>query len=1780
MCDNHLLVWNARGLNSRAHRNVVRNIALQHRASVVCLQETKIEDFSVSLNNDLLGCDFDFIPLPAVGAAGGAVSAWRRDLWDVSSPHVRRFTVTFKLRPLCGQGEDWWLTNVYGPPNRAEKDAFLLELRDVRAGCPGPWLLVGDFNLIYQAADKNNGRLHRSLMARFRAVLDDLLLSELLLSGRLFTWSNGRDSPTLERLDRAFASVEWLEQFPSHQLRCLSSDSSDHAPLLLVLDTEPWGRPRFRFDNYWTKIVGFSDVVAAAWGPPNPDVDACRALDQKLRHLAKALRSWHATQVGDVPLQLAVARVVIAEFDIAQESRQLSLGELQLYRELKAYVPGLASLERTMARQRARTRYLRENDACTKFFHLQACHRRRKNYLFAINHAGQTFSDEQAKAGIVHSYYSDLLGTPFPRQQRIDLTRLDLPTLVLGELVVPFTMEEVTRIVHETPSDRAPGPDGFTGAFYKAAWGVVGLDVFRVFQALWEMDFRSFHSLNDALMVLLQKTDAPAGLKDYRPISLMHSVGKMFAKGLALRLAPRMHHIVKINQSAFVRGRRIHENYHTVQLTCRWLYARRVPAVLLKIDLAKAFDSVAWPFLLEVLERISFPQRWRDWVSAILSSASTKVLVNGRAGLRICHARGLRQGDPLSPLLFVIVMEVLNALFAEADRSGMLAPLPGDVIKYRASIYADDLVIFLTPTATDFSCVRRILELFAGASGLATNLDKCVMTPIRCSEVDIDVALGAFPCRLQHFPVLYLGVPLALTRLDRATEQRLVDKVAARIPSWKGGLLTKAGRKTLVQTTLSAIPVHTSICCALSSWAIEEIDKRRRAFLWAGSDTVVAGKCMLAWPFVCAPKELGGLGLPDLRSMGFALRLRWEWQRRSQPDVPWARLPCRKERVVDCLFRASVSVVLGDGAHALFWTDAWLPEGAICNFAPRLFRAVGCRRRGRTVREALQEDQWVRDIVGAPTAAVIDEFLCLRELLHDVQLRADVPDRFVWRWTADGSYSSSSAYQLFFAGRTPLAGAPKIWKASAPPKVKFFCWLVLHGRPWTAERRHRHGLQACAACALCSQEDESIDHLLTSCVFTRQVWHQLLSRVGLAHLCPTTESRHNSQGTLTRKADKVAEVTATYEKLLGHYDTRHLSLNLNELEVTSHNLESLEEPFSEQEIEQAVKLIPKEKAPGPDVVQPQYQGFHWLNRSHVVLIPKKPQPESVSDYRPISLTHSFIKLFSKVLASRLASIITTLVDVNQSAFIKKRCIQDNFKLVQNTVQWLHKRKVEALLVRIDISKAFDTVSWPYLIEVLSAFGFGQKWLFWISTLMLNSRSAFFVNGSLTRDIEHRRGVRQGDPLSPLLFVLAMEPLNRLIKRAEISGVLSSLPSSLTRFRLSLYADDIVMFLRPTLEDVTNLHVLFGIFGQASGLAMNPNKSEFFPIKVDEGKLLELQAIAGVKLSAFPTRYLGLPLHSKRIPNDQVQVLVDKISGRLAGWKKCHLTKQGRVVLVNSVLTGMTTYWLLVDQLPTWAIKQIDKCRRNFIWKGHESWNKASFLVAWNRMCRSKMLGGLGIKNLAFFGRALRLKWLWHLWGEAEKPWKKLNFGSTKDRALFFASTIITIGNGQDTPFWEARWLNGVSPKQFAPELYIKSSRKLYSVNYMLTDNKWLKCIGRIDTMQELDQAITLCCAVKGMTFTPDRDQITWIWTSNGDFTVASAYEIQFIGAIGVQWSKFLWKATAQPKCKFFAWSAILNRINTAELLAVKGLPHQDVCYLCNLEFETTYHLLSACPFTA
>jgi retron-type reverse transcriptase len=255
--------------------------------------------------------------------------------------------------------------------------------------------------------------------------------------------------------------------------------------------------------------------------------------------------------------------------------------------------------------------------------------------------------------------------------------------------------------------------------------------------AFWAQDGRSLHHLNNAFLVLLRKKAQPAEIHDYRPISLIHSFGKLITKCLANRLAPKLDALVSRNQSTFIKGRCIHDNFRAVWLSCKALHATKTQSVLLKIDIAKAFDTVSWTFLLEVLLHMGFGRRWRNWMSLILSSASTKILLNGNACRRICHARGLRQGDPLSPMLFILVMEVINHTIRWLDQQGLLAPFANARLPQCASIYANDLILFVAPRNSDLSMLRTVLQVFGQASGLFANLDKSVATPIHCTDAEI-----------------------------------------------------------------------------------------------------------------------------------------------------------------------------------------------------------------------------------------------------------------------------------------------------------------------------------------------------------------------------------------------------------------------------------------------------------------------------------------------------------------------------------------------------------------------------------------------------------------------------------------------------------------------------------------------------------------------------------------------------------------------------------------------------------------------------------------------------------------------------------------------------------------------------------------------------------------------------------------------------------------------------------------------------------------------------------
>jgi hypothetical protein len=245
-----------------------------------------------------LGPSFDgFAYLPAVETRGGILLAWNKSVVDIASISLDTHALTGEVIPR--DDNRWWITTVYGPQSSDDKISFLQELGERRSLCPGPWLLLGDFNMILSAAEKNNDRLDRSMMSRFRSFVLEHVIKDLYLLGRRFTWSNERATPTLTRIDRAFASIDWDLMHPDAILQALSSSVSDDAPIHLSLSAACRPKRRFKFEAIWLKLEGFEEALREAWWCSPAIVDPFKRLDVLFRNAAEFLQSWGGEKSGE-----------------------------------------------------------------------------------------------------------------------------------------------------------------------------------------------------------------------------------------------------------------------------------------------------------------------------------------------------------------------------------------------------------------------------------------------------------------------------------------------------------------------------------------------------------------------------------------------------------------------------------------------------------------------------------------------------------------------------------------------------------------------------------------------------------------------------------------------------------------------------------------------------------------------------------------------------------------------------------------------------------------------------------------------------------------------------------------------------------------------------------------------------------------------------------------------------------------------------------------------------------------------------------------------------------------------------------------------------------------------------------------------------------------------------------------------------------------------------------------------------------------------------------------
>ncbi|WVZ83395.1 hypothetical protein U9M48_030553 [Paspalum notatum var. saurae] len=530
--------------------------------------------------------------------------------------------------------------------------------------------------------------------------------------------------------------------------------------------------------------------------------------------------------------------------------------EAEFRASLKLLCLGLSSLERTMARQRARVRYIAEGDANTRYFHVLARGKKKRIFIPQLDIDGAHLTDHEAMEQAFFAHFKSVFGTSVHRPHGLNLSELGYEATDLSSLDEPFTEEEVWAAINNMPNDRAPGPDGFIGAFYKAAWNTVKPDIMATLDAFhWGNDC-GFGRLNNGLIILLPKKSDACTLSNFKPIAMVHSFGKLVSKLLAFRLAAHLLDLISCNQMAFVRGWALHDSYKFVQSAAAYFRKKKILVALLKIDISKAFDTISWKFLLDVLQALGFSGRWRDWVAILLSSASSWVLLNGRPGQKIIHRRGVRQGDSLSPMLFILAMDAFNRLLFSAGRRGILS-MPGFLaVRHHCSLYADDAILFLSTTTSEASRAKWLLQVFGGASSIVANLGKCSLSTITVDDGVTASIAAILECRVAPFPVVYLGLPLSIRALPKSCLHGLVEKVAKKLPASHGPLMSRSGRLVWINSVLMGMPVFAMMANNLPAWVTAEINAICRKFLWAGSDQSVRGKCLVAWPVVATPLEL------------------------------------------------------------------------------------------------------------------------------------------------------------------------------------------------------------------------------------------------------------------------------------------------------------------------------------------------------------------------------------------------------------------------------------------------------------------------------------------------------------------------------------------------------------------------------------------------------------------------------------------------------------------------------------------------------------------------------------------------------------------------------------------------------------------------------------------------------------------------------------------------------------------------------------------------------------
>ncbi|GKV27606.1 hypothetical protein SLEP1_g36762 [Rubroshorea leprosula] len=660
-----LLSFNVRGLGGGGKRRHIRDLILREKVEFLAVQETKLEVVDRKLCRMVWGKeDFDWIAKPSRGLSGGLLCIWNKKIFKMEEVlEGNHFIGAFGL--WGEEGVPVYIINIYSPCELSGKRALWEELQILISNRKGNWVLGGDFNAVRSSGERAGSNGLSREMKDFDSFIIGAGLVDLPMAGRKYTWYNA-NGQHMSRIDRFLVSEDWLLRWYDVKQWGLNRTVSDHCPVLLKNERVDWGPKPFKFFDAWLQVPGCKELIRNTWNSTAVEGWYGFKLKEKLKSVKIALKEWSRNSVTEMDRKIIEAERVIAQMDERGE------------------------------KQKSRLMWLKEGDANTKFFHRCVAGRWRKNEINSI----QINGEHHKGVGEIKEKMADYFEQLF-KEDKWQRPKLDgISFRQIGEadnelLISSFSEEEIKNAVWDCDSSKSPGPDGFNFNFVKCMWEDLKTEIVGFIREFQDQG-RLVRGSNASFITLIPKVENPQRIEEYRPISLIGVMYKIIAKLLANRLRKVLDKVIGEQQMAFIEGRQLVDGVVIANEVIDEAKRKKKSSFLFKVDFEKAYDKVCWDFLDYMLMRLGFCNTWRMWIQECLQSSTVSVLVNGSPSRQFSVSKGLRQGDPLSPFLFLLVAEGLNGLMSSAVEKEQFkgVTVGKDAVMVTHLQFADDTIFF------------------------------------------------------------------------------------------------------------------------------------------------------------------------------------------------------------------------------------------------------------------------------------------------------------------------------------------------------------------------------------------------------------------------------------------------------------------------------------------------------------------------------------------------------------------------------------------------------------------------------------------------------------------------------------------------------------------------------------------------------------------------------------------------------------------------------------------------------------------------------------------------------------------------------------------------------------------------------------------------------------------------------------------------------------------------------------------------------------------------------